>query len=138
MATRSVKLHCTAQFYSNHGSYKNKGKENLWKTCIWTRYDGATCTIVAKDNWSTDIVQCDSSLGIANLRGGNRWDCSIVIPSVKIKDGGNWTCKMEKCHDQGCIHKDSGICFGEDTFYLQVKILMKFHDNTSCLNFIED
>ena len=119
MATRSVKLQCTVKFYSNNGSYKNKGNDNLWKRCIWTRYDGATCTIEAKDNWSTDIVQCDSSLGI-KLRGGNRLDCNIVIPSVKVSDGGNWTCKMEKCHDRGCIHKDSGICSGEHTFYLQV------------------
>ena len=124
MASEELSLSCTAQFYSIDGLEESKGKDNLWKTCIWTRNaDGATCTIIAKDEWSSKIEQCDSSLGDVNIIGGDRMECRINIPWVKMKDLGNWTCRMEKCNQEekgGCGHKDSGDCAEEDTFYVAV------------------
>ena len=127
MASQELSLWCTAQFYDvdcNNGLQAKKGKDNLWKTCIWKRNsDGATCTIEAKDEWTTKIEQCDSSLGQVNIIGGNRMECRINIPHVEMKDLGNWTCKMEKCNDEekgGCGHKDSGDCSEEDTFFVAV------------------
>merc|ERR1712203_46659 len=127
MASEELSLWCTAQFYDvdcKNGLHAKKGKDNLWKTCIWNRNsDGATCTIEAKDEWTTTIEQCDSSLGQVNIIGGNRMECRINIPYVEMKDLGNWTCKMEKCNDEekgGCGHKDSGDCSEEDAFYVAV------------------
>ena len=126
METESGHFHCTAQFYSEYGHNEKKGRDNLWKTCIWTRdLDKATCTIIATDDWKMGVEQCDSSLGDVKLSGGNRHDCHIVLPNLTSNDGGKWTCKMEKCNEEGCKHKDSGICSGVDTVDVTVIIYYK-------------
>ena len=127
MATQSLNLSCTAQFYSKIRNESYQGKANLWKSCAWKRErDGATCTIEAKDDLKFNEIECDKRLVGVKHSKTKRNECRIEIPNIKENDQGNWTCVIEKCNDQnlgGCEHKDSGSCTDKNTIFVRVKYL---------------
>ena len=117
MATQSLNLSCTAQFYEKFSDKKLQGKANLWKSCAWKRErDGATCTVEAKDNLTFNAIECDKRLVGVKHSKTKRNECRIEIPNIKQNDQGHWTCVIEKCKNQNL-----GGC--EDTIHIRVKYL---------------
>ena len=145
METQDIDLLCRYKGVEKDG---NRGK--FWKTCTWSNSDGDTCTY---DNdeapaseyllpthqgngvWPVLRNYCDGRIKDANLTQRNRKECRIVIPNAKLKDTGNWTCRLERCRkatDKECSGQEANTCTGEATVYILVLHILSILIITLC------
>ena len=133
METQDLDLSCKYK-----GVEKDGKKGKFWKTCTWTSSDSGTCiyfndeapanesllpTHRGNGSWPVHRDKCLGRMEDANFAQGNRKECRIVIPNVKLKDTGNWTCQLERCRnatDKECNGQEANTCTGHATVYVLV------------------
>ena len=128
METQDLDLSCRYKGVEKEGK---RGK--FWKTCTWSNSDRETCTYVNDEapanefnltNYLTNETNnCHGRIKDANFTQRNSKECSIVIPNVKLKDTGNWTCSLERCRhatDKECNGQEENTCTGEETVNILV------------------
>jgi hypothetical protein len=124
METERFKLNCIVILKDS-----NKVKENLWKSCVWTRNnDGATCSKKAVNDFETIEVGCDTSMKAAGVEvdSAKPFECKLVIPSASLLDRGNWTCMLRKCKDLkdgGCSAEEPSECKAKASVFVKVFII---------------
>ena len=123
METERLKLICSVILEDT-----NKIKENLWKSCVWTRNgDGAKCFQKAIKPFITTKESCDTSLTDVEVGSQMPLECVISIPSASLSHRGSWTCRLKKCkdiEDGGCSSDEPSSCMAEAS--INVKVFATF------------
>ena len=133
METQDLELSCEYKGVETDGE-----QSKFWKTCTWSNSVGETCkyvkgeapanesslpTYIVPGGWTVYRSSCLGRILEANFTQRNIKECRIVIPNVKLKDTGNWTCRLERCrhaNDAECNGQETNTCTGEATVNILV------------------